>query len=83
MHDFQLLESARVRLLRPFTWALCAAAVCGLSVSGCGAIVPVSSHTVRVAEHRDADVVWVSHGGILMRCSDTRTGPVCVEVREP
>lgn len=43
---------------------------------------PVSSHTLRVAENQDADVVWVDYDEVLMRCSNTAQGPVCIRAKQ-
>ena len=47
----------------------------------------VSTHTLKVAADKEADVVWVQQfkGAefVLMRCHDAPEGPTCVRVKTP
>lgn len=55
-------------------------AVASLALSGCirHTIEPVASHTVRVAENKDSDVLWILYDNRLMRCTGASDKPVCV-----
>lgn len=57
---------------------------CGVPISNYASI---STHTVRVAPDKDADVVWVqqlrNNDFVLMRCHNAPEGPLCVRVKTP
>jgi hypothetical protein len=57
-----------------------------LVFSGCVEVYPyrvMSSHTIKVAEKQEADVVWVGdlRDGSLQRCHNAPEGPKCVRVK--
>lgn len=64
--------------------ALGVAALAGAGL-GCGPrYSTISSHTLAAGEHQDKDVVWVTgESGVLMRCENQPSGPVCVQARTP
>lgn len=53
-----------------------------VALSACTpAIVPVGSHVTKSGPETSVDDVWILHGGVLKRCSNTPQGPVCVAVQ--
>ena len=61
-----------------------ASAACLFGFTGCvKPLAPVASHTIRVAENQNRDVVWVDYAGDLMRCTNEATGPMCHPAQKP
>jgi hypothetical protein len=58
-----------------------AAITLGAALSACTEqriYVPMSNHTLSVAEHQEQDVLWVQDNlGKLYRCSNSQSGPKC------
>lgn len=42
----------------------------------------LAQHTIKVAEHRQVDVVWILVAKGMYRCDAPRGAPVCTRVRE-
>lgn len=59
------------------------ALVLALFALGCGPrYSPLAAHTVASGENVQQDVVWVLQGSdIVLRCTNTQKGPVCVTAR--
>jgi hypothetical protein len=57
----------------------------GLGLFGCAeqrVYVPMSNHTISVADHQEQDVLWVQDNhGKLYRCQNTQAGPKCATVQ--
>jgi len=53
------------------------------SAVGCGpTYTPLATHTLKVSDHVEQDVVWVlQRGDAVVRCSNTDKGPVCIRAQ--
>jgi hypothetical protein len=57
-----------------------------VTLGGCFAtptITVLSSHTLAVGQGMEVDAIWVEHGGVLKRCTNTPNGPICVPAQQP
>ena len=68
--------------MNPWTRVGLAVVVASLGALGCAPIIPVGAHVTQTGQYTSADDVWVLHGDVLKRCSNTPQGPICIAARQ-